>query len=105
LVFFSLDPLFDYYVKDPLWTKEETDILCRLCGRYDIRWPIVFDRFAASTSPPTTKDVTDLQQRYYWVQAKLEIVRRPVMGDATAMVVNGDGTQEDLSTPMGFNVR
>jgi hypothetical protein len=39
------------------WTRPETDELCRLCQRYDLRWPVVFDRFPPGNPPKTIEQL------------------------------------------------
>ena len=51
----------------PSWTKVETDHLFDIIGRFDVRWPVVLDRYALS--PPRPLEV--LKQRYYDVTRRL----------------------------------
>lgn len=55
---------------DPLakWTKEETDVLMKLCARFDLRWVVVTDRY--NTHPiakGALRSVEDIKYRYYEV--------------------------------------
>ncbi|PXF44738.1 DNA methyltransferase 1-associated protein 1 [Gracilariopsis chorda] len=54
------------------WTKEETDTLFSLCRRFDMRFPIVHDRWPTSLSP---RSVDELKDRYYSVARRLIDVR------------------------------
>ncbi|GAM23052.1 hypothetical protein SAMD00019534_062270 [Acytostelium subglobosum LB1] len=65
---------YDLYLRDPNWTREDTDQLLDLCKRFDTRFIVVYDRFEGST--PRT--IEDLKERYYKVQSKLvELRTRP----------------------------
>jgi DNA methyltransferase 1-associated protein 1 len=75
------------------WTKEETDYLLELARDYDLRWPIIWDRyeFTPKSAPgetsedtskavvpvPQTRTVEDLKARYYEVAAKMMAVQKP----------------------------
>lgn len=81
------------------WSKGETDYLMGLIQEYDLRWPVIWDRYeyeppipeveaAEGTIAiiPATKDrsMEDLKARYYFVAAKMMAVNNPVqfMGQA-----------------------
>jgi DNA methyltransferase 1-associated protein 1 len=53
------------------WSREATDHLMYLCSQYDLRWPVISDRFSMTPARATE----DLQFRYYSVLAKLRSVR------------------------------
>jgi DNA methyltransferase 1-associated protein 1 len=77
------------------WTKEETDYLLELVKDFDIRWPIIWDRYAyvpkaingeaaadgdevkaiIPASKPRTME--DLKARYYEVASKMMVVQKP----------------------------
>ena len=38
------------FLQDPAWTKDETDYLFDLVERYDMRWPVIADRFDFQTA-------------------------------------------------------
>jgi DNA methyltransferase 1-associated protein 1 len=74
------------------WTKEETDYLLTLVKDYDLRWPIIWDRYefvpqAASNEESQddtavvpasrARSVEDLKARYYEVAAKMMAVQKP----------------------------
>ena len=61
------DEDYNKHLQSPTWTKSETDHLLHICHRYDLRWPVIVDRY--SPLPPRTTD--DLQARYYEVIGKL----------------------------------
>ncbi|KAI0472699.1 hypothetical protein GGR56DRAFT_676773 [Xylariaceae sp. FL0804] len=82
------------------WTKDETDYLFELAKDFDLRWPLIWDRYEykpklpdsgingegpGDTDPntavvPATKarSVEDLKQRYYEVAAKVMAIQKPV---------------------------
>ncbi|KAI0387143.1 hypothetical protein F5Y04DRAFT_243105 [Hypomontagnella monticulosa] len=81
------------------WTKEETDYLFDLARKFDLRWPLIWDRYeyqpklpenatngegSDSIDPntavvPATKNRTleDMKARYYEVAAKMMTVQKP----------------------------
>ncbi|KAI0206757.1 hypothetical protein F4808DRAFT_405250 [Astrocystis sublimbata] len=81
------------------WTKHETDYLFALARDFDLRWPLIWDRYeydvqldhikkekdADGTDPdtamipaPQTRSMEDLKKRYYEVAAKMMAVQKPV---------------------------
>jgi len=66
------------------WTRSETDYLFSLCEEYDLRFPIIHDRYSylpppTSTSPPPpTRSLEDLKHRYYSITQSLLSQRTPV---------------------------
>ncbi|KAI8629968.1 SWR1-complex protein 4 [Xylariaceae sp. FL1651] len=82
------------------WTKDETDYLFGLAKSYDLRWPLIWDRYeyapklpentdgeeaADGTDPntamiaaPKIRSMEDLKSRYYEVAAKMMAVQKPV---------------------------
>lgn len=76
------------------WTKEETTYLMELVRDYDLRWPVIWDRYDFSpTLPegtdtngsntavvPTVKprDMEDLKARYYEVAAKMMELQKAI---------------------------
>ncbi|KAI1171488.1 hypothetical protein F4777DRAFT_50529 [Nemania sp. FL0916] len=82
------------------WTKDETDYLFRLAAEFDLRWPLIWDRYEYSPPLPevvkqekdmddvdpntamipatTPRTMEDLKQRYYEVAAKMMAVQKPV---------------------------
>ncbi|KAK4055236.1 swr complex subunit [Microbotryomycetes sp. JL201] len=63
---------YEQYLKDPSWTKEETDHLFELAHQYDLRFIVMADRW----SLPTERTVDMLKARYYSVCRSL-IANRP----------------------------
>ena len=76
------------------WTKEETDYLLGLVRDFDLRWPIIWDRYeytpeaspderarvssdTAMIPAPKPRSLEDLKARYYEVAAKMMAVQKP----------------------------
>lgn len=38
-------------VKDPAWSRQETDYLLELCEQFDLRFLIIADRYAVRLQP------------------------------------------------------
>jgi DNA methyltransferase 1-associated protein 1 len=77
-----LDPItyseeeYRRYLTNDLWTKSETDQLLELSRRFELRWPVIYDRWIEMHySPKDAKEdmrkIEDLQHRYYSVAALL----------------------------------
>ncbi|ERT01841.1 DNA methyltransferase 1-associated protein 1 [Sporothrix schenckii 1099-18] len=89
-------------LQHPDWTKEETDYLMELVKDFDLRWPLIWDRYdyrpadgAAASSPPASaadatavvpasqpadgasRTMEDLKARYYEIAAKMMAVQKP----------------------------
>ncbi|OLN82223.1 SWR1-complex protein 4 [Colletotrichum chlorophyti] len=78
------------------WTKTETDYLLELVRDFDLRWPIIWDRYdylpeaingeasadgdesKAIIPVPKPRTMEDLKARYYEVAAKMMAVQKPV---------------------------
>ncbi|KAK1750856.1 hypothetical protein QBC47DRAFT_392737 [Echria macrotheca] len=75
------------------WTKAETDYLLELAKEYDLRWPIIWDRYdylpeqppgetngdvnMAVVPAPKARTMEDLKARYYEVAARMMAVQKP----------------------------
>lgn len=77
-----LDPVayndedYEALLKNDGWTKGETDKLMEFCRIYELRWPVIHDRWLGyfdSTQANITpgRKIEDLQERYYGVAATL----------------------------------
>ena len=62
-------------LKSDDWSREETDYLFTMCREYDLRWPIVWDRYEF---PGKTRKLEDLKARYYAVCRHLMELRTPM---------------------------
>jgi DNA methyltransferase 1-associated protein 1 len=72
-----LDPIaytveeYDAHVVSDAWTKSETDQLLEMARRFELRWPIIHDRWLGRFGVDCTRRVEDLQHRYYTIAAAL----------------------------------
>ncbi|KAG0166277.1 swr complex subunit [Apophysomyces sp. BC1034] len=69
---------YSKYLSDSDWTKEETDYFFRLCRQYDLRFPVIEDRYDCGMRKRT---IEDLKDRYYSIYRKL-LKERPLNGQA-----------------------
>ncbi|XP_045483380.1 DNA methyltransferase 1-associated protein 1 isoform X3 [Harmonia axyridis] len=60
------DADYQQYLKDDKWSKDETDHLMDLAGRFDLRFILMADRFDKEKFP-TKRSVEDLKERYFKV--------------------------------------
>ncbi|KAA8495688.1 DNA methyltransferase 1-associated protein 1 [Porphyridium purpureum] len=68
------------YVFEP-WTKADTDVLFELCKRFDLRFPVIHDRWPDHC---TKRTLDELRDRYYSVARKIFEVRSKLTGHAAA---------------------
>jgi DNA methyltransferase 1-associated protein 1 len=87
--FNTASPVFSYtseefqkHLRDPDWTREETDYLFDLCRTYDLRFIIVHDRYDWPREGPA-RSLEDLKDRYYSCCRRL-LRERPTAADDTA---------------------
>ncbi|KAG2202548.1 hypothetical protein INT47_012542 [Mucor saturninus] len=59
---------YEKYLTDTDWSKEETDYLFDLCRQFDLRFPVIEDRYNYKNKGRTMEDLKD---RYYSVYRKL----------------------------------
>ncbi|KAH6674106.1 putative SWR1-complex protein 4 [Halenospora varia] len=71
------------------WTKDETDYLINLAQEYDLRWPVIWDRYeykppsaetngeAATKAMTIVRTMEDMKERYYRVAAVIMAIRKP----------------------------
>ncbi|KAI3413744.1 hypothetical protein GPALN_011226 [Globodera pallida] len=57
------DEEYEEHLQDPRWTREETQHLLGLCSQFDLRWPIIEDRFDQEKC--NRKSMEDMKERYY----------------------------------------
>jgi DNA methyltransferase 1-associated protein 1 len=67
------------------WTRSETDHLMYICYQYDLRWPVIVDKY--SNIP--TRTIEELQARYYYVVSTIHNFRQPNQTDPTQQVAGG----------------
>ena len=75
LLFFQVPVFSDAEYNNHLtaegWTRAETDHLLDLCSRFDIRFPVIHDRWDRNLFK-TARTIEDLKGRYYGLCEKLE---------------------------------
>jgi DNA methyltransferase 1-associated protein 1 len=67
------DDDYEKYLTDTDWSKEETDYLFDLCRQYDLRFPVIQDRYQFENKFRTMED---LKERYYSVNKTLVLQGR-----------------------------
>ena len=90
------DDQYQQSLQNPGWTKEESDYLMGLVRDFDLRWPLIWDRYEwtpQATNGQATADsdeskavvpaaqersMEDLKARYYEIAAKMMAVQKPV---------------------------
>ena len=93
------DEQYRYNLTSNEWTKEETDYLFDLVRDFDLRWPLIWDRYDYKPELPNgtaggetngtdsntalvpagnTRSMEDLKARYYEVAAKMMTIQKPV---------------------------
>jgi DNA methyltransferase 1-associated protein 1 len=103
-----LDPVtytdedYESLLKNDGWTKSETDKLLDLCRIFELRWPVIHDRWlefydSVQGSIAPLRKVEDLQERYYSVAAALAQAR--IRHEAAAEVQALTSVQHDHSAP------
>jgi hypothetical protein len=71
------DNEYHAHLHDPDWTKGETDQLLEMAKRFELRWPVIYDRWCShfdytnNDQIPHNRRIEDLQARYYTVAAIL----------------------------------
>ena len=50
---------YDKHLTHPAWDRAESALLFDLCRRFDLRWPVIHDRF------PEGRSMEQLKERYY----------------------------------------
>lgn len=71
----AVDEFYHQYLHDDNWTQSETDTLLELCRVYELRWPVIADRWIGKYGSLSSKKVEDLQHRYYTIGYSLNKMR------------------------------
>lgn len=84
------DEQYKAHLQNEHWSKDETDYLMGLVQEYDLRWPIIWDRYeyhapvpdieaseGAVIPIPKARSLEELKARYYRVAAAMMIVHKP----------------------------
>ena len=74
------DDEYTKHLAHPAWEKAESDLLFELCRRFDLRWPVIHDRFPKGSTPRTMEQ---LKERYYGICNQL-LAARAEAGEAEA---------------------
>jgi DNA methyltransferase 1-associated protein 1 len=107
------DEQYEAKLKSDDWSREETDYLINLIEDYDLRWPVIWDRYeyspSASSMPesesnneeaiipvPKVRSMEDMKARYYFVADQMLCLLKP----QTSMVQAEMDLHDILS---GFN--
>ncbi|KAE9413341.1 hypothetical protein Angca_004611, partial [Angiostrongylus cantonensis] len=69
------DEEYDKYLKVDNWTLEQTRHLFDVCRRFDIRWPIVHDRY--DREKYGFRSMEDLKDRFYAITNELSLLKDP----------------------------
>ncbi|CAO3607163.1 unnamed protein product [Cunninghamella echinulata] len=67
------DKEYNKVLKDPKWSKSETDYLMELCQKYNHRFQIIADRYEYDSERP--RSIEDIKERYCIIQIKLHQLR------------------------------
>jgi DNA methyltransferase 1-associated protein 1 len=62
-------------IKDADWSREESDYLLHLCREYDLRFPVIWDRYEFPNGKP--RSMEDIKARYYFICRTLMELRTP----------------------------
>ena len=68
------DEEYENHLKIAKWSRGETDYLFDTCRRFDIRWPIVFDRYDCKMFG-VNRAVEYLKERFYSINYELNLLR------------------------------
>ena len=91
------DDEYERYLKDePAWTKNDTDKLMEMARIYELRWPIIYDRFNTHSNEHeatqmAVRNTEELQYRYYFIATRLTKVRMELAAASQAQA-NGANT-------------
>ncbi|XGW22402.1 hypothetical protein V3C99_004990 [Haemonchus contortus] len=69
------DEEYEKYFKVDKWTLEETRHLFDVCRRFDIRWPIVHDRY--DREKYGLRSMEDLKERFYAIVNEIALLKDP----------------------------
>ncbi|CAI5438656.1 unnamed protein product [Caenorhabditis angaria] len=70
------DEEYDNMLTCNKWSREETDYLFDVCRKFDIRWPIVHDRYDKSKFG-VSRSMEDLKDRFYSILHEIMTSRDP----------------------------
>ena len=90
------DDEYNNLLVSPKWSRSETDYLMFVCSKYDLRWPVITDRYSFVPARPTE----DIQERYFDVITKLN-TRRTNPNPPTASAVGSSSSSSGTSNETG----
>lgn len=88
------DEQYNSHLQSTEWTKEETDYLLEVVKDYDLRWPLIWDRYEYSPKAPEGVDMNG---------ASTAVVTKPrTMEDLKARYYKVAGTMMEVQTPRQY---
>ena len=69
------DEEYNKYLQSETWSRSQTDFLLETARRFELRWPIIHDRWVETFGVTSPEKIEDLQHRYYSVASKLNAAR------------------------------
>ena len=63
----AADLFYEQHLQHKEWSQSETDTLLEFCRVYQLRWPVIMDRWIGKFGSLSSKKVEDLQHRYYTI--------------------------------------
>ncbi|KAJ1445026.1 hypothetical protein M885DRAFT_551176 [Pelagophyceae sp. CCMP2097] len=93
---------YDRCLRDAGWTRADTDHLLQLCHQFELRWPVIADRYA----PLPPRPLEQLQARYYAVAHALRDARGDGEEEAEAAPLRGSPlVRGDADARVGISLR
>jgi DNA methyltransferase 1-associated protein 1 len=97
------DLFYKQYLHDDSWTQSETDALLEFCRVYELRWPVIIDRWIGKFGSMSSKKVEDLQHRYYtigYVMNRMKVERAAKLEAENLAKAMAAANQNITSTPV-----
>lgn len=82
-VFETEDEYKEKDLEDEDWSYDETKYLFELCNEYDLRWPVILDRYQFDD-----RSLEDLKERFYSVCEKLLSALPEIPDEKTTTIIN-----------------
>ncbi|GMR55743.1 hypothetical protein PMAYCL1PPCAC_25938 [Pristionchus mayeri] len=78
------DDVYKKHLGTSKWTREETDLLFEMCRRFDLRWPVVQDRYETERllrnqagKTFEKRSIEDMKERFYAILSELNLLKDP----------------------------
>ncbi|GMT29331.1 hypothetical protein PFISCL1PPCAC_20628, partial [Pristionchus fissidentatus] len=78
------DDIYTQHLQTSKWTREETDLLFEMCRRFDLRWPVVQDRYETERlyrnkagKTFDKRSIEDMKERFYAILSELNLLKDP----------------------------